>query len=99
MRYDRHAGETVGSGLSNPKIKGPSDTGPLSVTGMYVPWRLGTPQAGESVRWNCVDGRWVSIALGQGDEAGRTVVASGEGRREVVDDYESALKLAKSWRV
>jgi hypothetical protein len=66
---------------------------------MYVPWRLGTPEAGESVRWVCVDGRWVSIALGQGAEAGRTIVMSGEGRREAVGDYESALNLAKSWRV
>ena len=99
MRYDRAAGETVETGLSNPKIKRPAASGPLSVPGMYVPWRRGTPQPGESVRWVCVDGRWVSIALGQGAEAGRTVVTSCEGRRELVDDNESALKLAKSWRV
>jgi hypothetical protein len=85
--------------VSNPKIKRPSAKGPLSVTGMYVPWRLGAPEPGESVRWVCVDGRWVSIALGQGAESGRTIVTSCEGRREAVDDYESALKLAKSWRV
>jgi hypothetical protein len=63
---------------------------------MYVPWRLATAHAGESVRWECVDGRWVSISLVQG---GQTIVASSEGQREGVDDYESALKLAKSWRV
>ncbi len=66
---------------------------------MYVPWRLSTAEAGESVRWVCVDGRWVSIALGHGEEAGRTVVASSDGKRECVDDYESALELAKSWRL
>jgi hypothetical protein len=66
---------------------------------MYVPWRLSTAQAGESVRWECVDGRWVSISLGQGTEAGRTIVCSSEGQRQLVDDYESALALAKSWRV
>jgi hypothetical protein len=71
----------------------------MSVTGMYVPWRLSTAQAGESVRWVCVDGRWVSISLGQGEEAGRTVVCSSEGQRQLVDDYEGALKLAKSWRI
>ena len=85
--------------MSNPKIKRPPVQGPLSVTGMYVPWRLGTPGPGESVRWECVDGRWVAVGLGHGAEAGRTVVTSCEGRREVVGDYETALKLAKSWRV
>ena len=55
-----------------------------------------SPKPDESVRWICVDGRWVAISLGQGAEAGRTIVMSCEGRREVVDDYESALKLAKS---
>jgi hypothetical protein len=84
--------------LSDPKIKQPPP-GPRSVTGMYVPWRLGTPEEGESVRWTCVDGRWVSLALGHGAEAGKTIVLASEGRREVVDDYEGALTLAKSWRV
>ena len=66
---------------------------------MYVPWRLSTAEPGESVRWQCVDGRWVAISLGQGDDAGKTIVTSSEGQREMVDDYESALNLAKSWRV
>jgi hypothetical protein len=73
--------------------------GPLSVTGMYVPWRLATAEPGESVRWQCVDGRWVAISLGQGRDAGKTIVSSSEGQRQIVDDYESALKRAKSWRV
>ncbi|MGZ3408697.1 MAG: hypothetical protein ACXVAN_19740 [Polyangia bacterium] len=71
----------------------------MSVTGMYVPWRLSTAQAGESVRWDCVDGRWVAISLGQGDESGQTIVTSSEGRRQSAGDYESALALAKSWRI
>ena len=81
--------------MSNPKIKRPP-AGPLSVTGMYVPWRLATAKPGESVRWECVDGRWVSISLAQG---GKTIVCSSEGQRQSVDDYEGALKLAKSWRI
>ncbi|HEY1586799.1 MAG TPA: hypothetical protein VGH63_13995 [Polyangia bacterium] len=85
--------------MSSPKVKGPAPPGPMSVTGMYVPWRLSTAEAGESVRWQCVDGRWVAISLGQGGEAGKTIVTSSEGQRQAVDDYESALKLAKSWRV
>ena len=67
----------------------------MSVTGMYVPWRLATAKPGESVRWECVDGRWVAIRL----DAGKTIVCSSEGQQQAVDDYESALKLAKSWRV
>jgi len=97
MRYDRRLGEKRGARVSDP-IDGPPP-GPKSVTGMYVPWRLVTAEAGESVRWLCVDGRWVSISLGQGDEAGKTIVASSEGKRTAVDDYESALDLAKSWRI
>lgn len=71
----------------------------MSVTGMYVPWRLTPPEKGESVRWqNIVDGRWVAIKLGQGEDAGKTIVTGSEDRREVVGDYESALALAKKWR-
>jgi hypothetical protein len=99
MRYDRGAGEIAGAILSDSKGKRPPTDGPLSVTGMYVPWRLGSPEPGESVRWSCVDGRWVSIALGQGDEVGKTIVISSEGAREVVEDHESALALAKRWRL
>jgi hypothetical protein len=66
---------------------------------MYVPWRLTTAEPGESVRWQCVDGRWVAISLGQDGEAGKTIVRSSEGKREIADDYQSALELAKSWRI
>jgi hypothetical protein len=41
----------------------------------------------------------VAISLGQGKEAGQTIVTSSEGQRQSAPDYESALKLAKSWRV
>ncbi|MCU1277035.1 MAG: hypothetical protein JWM53_581, partial [bacterium] len=44
-------------------------------------------------------GRWVAISLGQGQEGGQTIVTSSEGQRQSVGDYESALKLAKSWRI
>ena len=83
--------------MSDPKMKPPP--GPVSLTGMYVPWRLTTAEAGESVRWQCVDGRWVSISLGQGAESGKTIVCNSEGKRRATDDYESALALAKSWRI
>jgi hypothetical protein len=97
MRYDRPRGR-LGYGLSDPRVKRPPP-GPMSLTGMYVPWRLSTAKSGESVRWECVDGRWVAISLGQGKEAGQTIVTSSEGQRQAASDYESALKLAKSWRI
>jgi hypothetical protein len=68
----------------------------MSVTGMYVPWRLAAAKAGESVRWENVDGRWVSIALAEG---GKAVVSGSEHPAQTVDNYESALALAKKWRI
>jgi hypothetical protein len=63
-----------------------------------VRWKLVQPGERESCRWQCVDGRWVSLALGHGAELGRVVVASSDGRRELVDAYEAALALAREWR-
>lgn len=69
-----------------------------SQTGGHVRWRPRPPRSGEAVRWECVDGRWVSISLGVGVNAGNAVVADSEGRSEAVATYEEALSLAKSWR-
>ncbi len=30
-------------------------------SGAFIPWRLGSPKAGESARWECVDGRWAEL--------------------------------------
>jgi hypothetical protein len=64
----------------------------------YVPWRLVNPVGRESCRWQCTDGRWVALALGQGEEIGHVIVSDSSGRRELVDAYESALLLARHWR-
>jgi hypothetical protein len=63
-----------------------------------VPWRLVTPRSRESCRWQCTDGRWVALTLGQDDELGHVVITDCDGRRELTDSYEAALTLAKSWR-
>lgn len=68
----------------------------MSVTGMYVPWRLSTARDGESVRWENVDGRWVAISLSEG---GKAVVSGSEHGAQTVDNYEAALALAKKWRI
>jgi len=64
----------------------------------FIRWRLGAPLGEESCRWNCVDGRWVSLALGQDAEVGFVVVADSSGRRSLISSYEEALALARSWR-
>jgi hypothetical protein len=63
-----------------------------------IRWHSAPPKDGESVRWESVDGRWIAISLGTGDELGCAVVASVEGRRAVVDSYEAALVMAETWR-
>jgi hypothetical protein len=68
----------------------------MSVTGMYVPWRLAAAKPGESVRWENVDGRWVAISLAEG---GRATVSASEHAAVTVDSYDAALTLAKKWRI
>jgi hypothetical protein len=53
---------------------------------------------GESVRWQCIDGRSITIALGQGDHFGDALVQDGNGRREYVESFDAAIALAKQWR-
>jgi hypothetical protein len=50
------------------------------------------------VRWESIDGRWVSIGLGDGERAGYGIVRSSSGACEWVDSYEGALALARQWR-
>lgn len=63
-----------------------------------IPWRLTRAERGESCRWVCVDSRWVSVSLGEGEEMGKVLVEDSSGQREVVGSYEGALALAKTWR-
>ena len=63
-----------------------------------IRWRAAPPKNGESVRWESVDGRFIAISLGEGDDIGRAVVVTGEGQRAVVDSYEEALVVAETWR-
>ncbi len=69
-----------------------------SRTAEFVLWRLVSPQGAESCRWECVDGRWVALTLGHGDEIGSVIVTDGEGLRSRVESYEEALALARSLR-
>lgn len=60
-------------------------------------WRLVPARAPESCRWQRPDGRWVALALGDGDDVGKVLVRDSDGRQELVDSYEGALELARSW--
>ena len=53
---------------------------------------------GEAVRWNGVDGRWVSVTVGRGPDIGTGMVRDSSGLCEFVDSYEGALQLARRWR-
>ncbi len=63
-----------------------------------VPWRPVTPRDGESVRWECVDGRWISIGLAAGKRTGMAMVQNSGVLCEYVETFEDALALAKRWR-
>ena len=88
--------------MTNPKLKRapPARLRPLrpNSTGTFILWRLVRAKPGESARWECVDGRWVALAVGTGEFLGRAIVTASDGRREMVDTYEGAFDLAKSWR-
>jgi hypothetical protein len=64
----------------------------------HIPWRPVTPRDGESVRWECVDGRWISIGLASGELAGMAMVQSSGLICEYVETFEDALALARRWR-
>ncbi len=61
-------------------------------------WHSAAPRGDESVRWESVDGRWVALSLGDGDDVGRAVITGSGERRAVVDTYEEALIVAETWR-
>lgn len=63
-----------------------------------VAWGPAPCRDNESVRWECLDGRWIAIGLGYGATAGQVLVTDSAGRCESVDSYEDALALAKRWR-
>jgi hypothetical protein len=63
-----------------------------------IRWHTAPPRGNESVRWESIDGAFISISLGDGDDLGCAVVAASDGRRAVVESYEEALVVAESWR-
>jgi hypothetical protein len=63
-----------------------------------IRWHTAAPRANESVRWESIDGAFIAISLGEGDELGCAVVAGSDGRRAVVESYEEALVVAETWR-
>lgn len=67
-------------------------------SGAVIRWHSAPPHAGESARWQSVDGRWVALSLGDGDDLGRAVITGSGERRAVVDSYEEALIVARTWR-
>jgi hypothetical protein len=94
--------------LSNPKVKPlviapmptltPLQPRPRTSTGTFIPWKTVPPHDGEAVRWECIDGRWVTVSLGQGAHVGEAMVCNAAGQCEYVDSFEAALELAKKWR-
>ena len=89
-----------------PKGRRRHDSGPLTPlqprarepTATFILWSVTAPQEGESVRWQCVDGRWVSIGLGHGEQLGQAIVRVSTGEVRYTDSYEAALELAKTLR-
>jgi hypothetical protein len=71
---------------------------PRIPTGTFVPWKTMPPKGAESVRWECIDGRWITIELGHGEQSGLAIVRSSAGQTVFVDSFEAALDLAKNWR-
>jgi hypothetical protein len=71
---------------------------PRNDSGQFIVWRLVKPRTSESVRWETIDQRWISLSLGHGEELGSVIVSDSTGRRVVADSYEGGLELAKDWR-
>jgi hypothetical protein len=63
-----------------------------------TPWRPASPREDESARWECVDGRWISVSLGTGKRVGMALVQNSGVLCEWVDSFEGALALARRWR-
>jgi hypothetical protein len=72
--------------------------GRTNVAKLAIPWSLRPRRGDEACRWECIDGRWVTIALDVAADHGHAVVLASDGRRAVADSFEGALELAKSWR-
>ncbi len=69
-----------------------------TATAPSLPWRTVTPRAGESLRWECIDGRWIAVGLGTGERAGLAFVHHSGVLCEYVETYEDALALARKWK-
>jgi hypothetical protein len=50
------------------------------------------------MRWECVDGRWVTVTIGDGPEIGKVILEDSAGKREIMGTFEAALSLAATWR-
>ena len=61
-------------------------------------WRMVRAKEWESARWECIDGRWIAIASGDGPDIGKVVLTDSTGRRELFRSFEAALSLATTWR-
>jgi hypothetical protein len=86
--------------VADPSDKDLADDATLPPTDRFTPiqrWRVAVAQPAEAARWDCMDGRWVSITVGEGDDIGSVLVRSSDGALEKVDTYEGALELARAW--
>jgi CheY-like chemotaxis protein len=61
-------------------------------------WHLVAPRRGESCRWEDGTGRWITVAMGEGEELGMAVVRCWQGRLASFERYEDALKLCANLR-
>jgi hypothetical protein len=61
-------------------------------------WQLVQPREHDSYRWECENGRWITLSIGKETELWKIALADSSGRRVLIDSVEGALDLAKSWR-
>jgi hypothetical protein len=89
--------------VSNVKLKLPREgrlvaLRPRRDSNVVFAWRLAHAALPECCRWECVDGRWVSLTLCHEEDMGKVLVRDSAGRAELTDSYEGGLALARRWR-
>jgi hypothetical protein len=89
--------------MSNVKLKAPQvgrlvALRPRRDTGEYIAWRLAHASHPECCRWECIDGRWVSLTLCHEEDMTKVLVRDSAGRAELTESYEDGLALARLWR-
>jgi hypothetical protein len=91
------------SAVSNVKLKSPLEgrlvaLRPRRDSSDFIAWRMAHARHPECCRWECVDGRWVSLTLCHEEDMGKVLVRDSAGRAELTESYEGGLALARRWR-